>query len=129
MASPASRLACEVPTHRRRQLIKNFKGQQHLFDAYRSPYVVTNLLADGTDEEVVDHACQRSGIRVARGQGERVPVRRPPKTTTVRIELAAREHLSGISVVQPVRDVAGWFRARRFAVEAHPLTSIKQCPY
>jgi hypothetical protein len=43
----------------RRQLIKNFKGQQHLFDAYRFRYVVTNLPADVTAEQVVDHTYQR----------------------------------------------------------------------
>ena len=43
----------------RRQLIKNFQGQQHLFDAYRYRYVVTNLPANVTAEEVVDHTYQR----------------------------------------------------------------------
>ncbi|MCP3959673.1 MAG: IS1380 family transposase [bacterium] len=43
----------------RRQLIENFKGQQHLFDAYRYRYVVTNLPDDVSPEEVVDHTYQR----------------------------------------------------------------------
>lgn len=43
----------------RRQLIENYKGQEHLFDQYRYRYVVTNLPADVSAEEVVDLTYQR----------------------------------------------------------------------
>ncbi|MEJ2131015.1 MAG: IS1380 family transposase [Gammaproteobacteria bacterium] len=43
----------------RRQLIENHKGQQHLFDEHRDRYVVTNLPASVTAEQVIDMTYER----------------------------------------------------------------------
>ncbi|MCP4038589.1 MAG: IS1380 family transposase [bacterium] len=43
----------------RRQLIENYKGQQRLFDEYRDRYVVTNLPASISAEEVIDMTYER----------------------------------------------------------------------
>jgi hypothetical protein len=43
----------------RRQLIQNFKGQQHLFDEYRYRYVVTNLPPEVSAEQVIDMTYER----------------------------------------------------------------------
>jgi hypothetical protein len=41
----------------RRQLIENYKGQQHLFDEYRYRYVITDL--PGPADDVIDETYQR----------------------------------------------------------------------
>ena len=43
----------------RRQLIEHSEGQEHLFDFYRYRYVVTNLPASWSAEEVIDATYQR----------------------------------------------------------------------
>ncbi len=43
----------------RRQLIEQSEGQEHLFDFYRYRYVVTNLPASWSAEEVIDTTYQR----------------------------------------------------------------------
>lgn len=43
----------------RRQRIEHHQGQQHLFDAYRYRYIVTNLPASVTTQEVVDLTYER----------------------------------------------------------------------
>jgi hypothetical protein len=43
----------------RRQLIENHQGQQHLFDEHRDRYVVTNLPATVSAEEVIDMTYER----------------------------------------------------------------------
>jgi hypothetical protein len=43
----------------RRQLIEQSEGQEHLFDFYRYRYVVTNLPASWSAEEVIDATYQR----------------------------------------------------------------------
>lgn len=43
----------------RRQLIANHQGQQHLFDEHRDRYVITNLPASVSAEEVIDMTYER----------------------------------------------------------------------
>lgn len=56
----------------RRQLIEHREGQQHLFDEYRYRYIVTNLPASVTTQEVVDltyERCDQENVIAQLGSG------------------------------------------------------------
>lgn len=56
----------------RRQLIDNRKGQQHLFDEHRDRFVVTNLPASVSAEEVIDmtyERCDQENLIAQMGSG------------------------------------------------------------